>query len=109
MSNTQMQIYPRNGSGCHEDEYQTQSATFQYPVTSDMQIACGYAKLARLERRRNNLCNDPMSESYPIGDFMEDFDREERQILADILYRARTIGDEAAKEFCNVAFEKWMP
>jgi hypothetical protein len=84
---------------------------YEYPRSSDLQIAAGYLELARIERARNELLEDPATAAFgaPIGDFMEDYDRKEINVLARISRRAQAVGDIAARQFCLDAFEKWMP
>ncbi len=96
------------GSSQWED-YEIRQSVYEFPVTNDIQIAAGYAELASIERRRHDLCEDPMSGFAPVEDFMEDYDRLERKVLGCISRRAKLIGDKEAVEFCNGAFEKWMP
>lgn len=81
----------------------------EFPMTNDLRIAALYAELARIERSRVSLCEDPMSEGAPIEDFMEGYDRKERAVLAKLDRRAREVGDTAALEFCSGAAERWMP
>lgn len=80
-----------------------------FPVTSDFQIAAGYAELARLLNWMEAFHDDPMSEYAPVEDFAEEFDRRERAVLARISRRAQEIGDTAALEFSVSALERWMP
>lgn len=82
-----------------------------YPDTHDSRIAAGYATLASIYGRQTALLEDPMTRACgaPVGDFMEDFARQEVKTANQIFRRAKEVGDGAAVSFALALLESYLP
>lgn len=66
-------------------------------------------RIATIDRRRESLVNDPMTEAMgaPVEDFMEGWDAEERKLLVQIMKIARRGSFDW--EWAASRMERWMP
>ncbi len=78
-------------------------------ISKHAEINSLYEKLRKHHRKVSNFYNDPMSYGAPTEDFQEDFDRQERKLLAQLAKEAKRLRDNEALEFVVDASEKWAP
>jgi hypothetical protein len=80
------------------------------PAVRDLELGMLLARLMLKEQSIEAFYADPMTEYCPcLSDFHEDFDRQRRHIICDILRRARKVKDKKAETFALGLLEEWMP
>ncbi len=94
-----------------DSSWEPETPAFRFPLTRSTTIAARFAELARRERSRQMMVEDPMTEAIgaPVGEFFEEWDRLDRHTLCDIAEEAERLGEREVLAFARNSLERWMP